>query len=146
MTDDTHRSVHLTRTGPYEYQARNPRGGVVTFGEGQNADFTPVELLLAALGGCQAVTVEALTMKRTEATVFEVAVDAEKVMDEQGSHLVDLRVTFDVVFPDDDQGRRSVERLPDAMAKSHDKYCTVSRTIALAPAIEMLRTNRPDLG
>lgn len=126
---DTRRSVRLTRTGPMEYLVENPRGGVITIGEGYDAHFSPVELLLAALGGCNAVTVEALT-KRSEPELFDVAVEAHKTTAaDRGTQLEDIRVTFDVRFSCDEDGQKMTERLPDAIEKSHHTYCTVSRTI-----------------
>ena len=57
-------SVRVERTGD-GFVARNDRGAEVALG-GPDDDgvFSPVELLLAALGGCELVTVEPLTAKR----------------------------------------------------------------------------------
>ncbi len=41
-------------------------------GEGDGADFTPVELLLAAIAGCSAIDVDYLTARRAEPDAFEV--------------------------------------------------------------------------
>ena len=56
---------------------------------------------------------------------------ANKVRDDHGNHLVNLVLTFDVAFPDDDGGRAAAGVLPDAIARSHDRLCTVSRTIEI---------------
>jgi len=54
-----HVEVERTEDG---FVARNDRGAEIRFGTGgEDASFTPVELLLAALGGCNVVTVEPLT-------------------------------------------------------------------------------------
>lgn len=139
MTDspDSLRSVHLVRTGPTEYRAENIRGGVISLGEGQNTDFTPVELLLVALGGCNAVSIEALT-KRAEPRRFDVAVTADKVKDaDGGTQLENLVVTIDLSFDSDEDGRKMTDRIPDAMEKSHTKICTVSRTIERETPVKM---------
>ena len=57
MTDDTPdqdlRSVEIARIGPARFKATNARGGETFFGTGgEDPDFTPVELLLAAIAGC----------------------------------------------------------------------------------------------
>jgi len=95
----------------------------------------PVELLLAAIGGCTAIDVDILTSRRAEPDMFEVLVDAEKVRDEAGSHLTDLLVTFRVSFPDGEAGDKARAILPDAVKKSHDRLCTVSRTVELGTPI-----------
>ena len=113
----------------------NERGGKITIGTGQGTDFTPVELLLVAIGGCTAVDVDVLTSRRAEPDSFEIVVEGEKVRDEAGNHLTDLQVTFRLTFPAGEQGDKARELLPDAVRKSHDRLCSVSRTIELGTPI-----------
>ena len=138
MADST-RSLTLTRTGPGALTATNVRGGTMTViagGGGAGPEFTPIELLLAAIGGCTALDVEAITGKRAEPTDFEVRVEAQKVRDGSGANrLTDIVVTFRVAFPDGEAGDAARVVLPDAVAKSHDRLCTVSRTVELGTAI-----------
>jgi putative redox protein len=137
-SDSAHRSVRLERTANSRYVATNDRGGQLTMGTGEGTDFTPVDLLLAAIGGCTAVDVDILTSRRAEPDAFEVLVDAEKVRDKEGNHLTDIVVTFRVRFPEGEQGDKARALLPDALQKSHDRLCTVSRTVELGTPI----TNR----
>jgi putative redox protein len=130
-----HRSVRLERVQNSRYTAINNRGGQISLGRGDGSDFTPVELLLVAMGGCTAVDVDILTSRRAEPDRFEVLVDAEKVRDERGNHLADLVVTFRISFPDGEAGDKARALLPDAVKKSHDRLCTVSRTIELGTPI-----------
>jgi hypothetical protein len=51
MAEDGARQVSLVRVGPGRYQVRNTRGGSLTIGSGANDEFTPVELLPAAIRG-----------------------------------------------------------------------------------------------
>jgi putative redox protein len=134
-TDSAHRSVRLERVQNSRYTAINERGGRLTLSTGEGTDFTPVELLLVAMGGCTAVDVDLLTSRRAEPDRFEVLVDAEKARDERGNHLSDLVVTFRISFPDGEAGDRARALLPDAVQKSHDRLCTVSRTIELGTPI-----------
>ncbi|MFI5801351.1 OsmC family protein [Streptomyces sp. NPDC051561] len=129
MTDNSLRTVSLTRSGPGTFTATNARGGTLDFGTGQNSDFTPVELFLAAIGGCTAVDVEAATGRHTEATAFSVTTSGDKVEDESGNRMSDLRVTFSVTFPEGPSGDRARAILPRAVKSSHDRLCTVSRTV-----------------
>ena len=132
-TDSAHRSVRLERIENSRYTAINERGGKITIGG--ETDFTPVELLLVAIGGCTAIDVDLLTSRRAEPDSFEIVVDAEKDRDAAGNHLTDLQVTFRIAFPAGEQGDKARELLPDAVRKSHDRLCTVSRTVELSTPI-----------
>ena len=130
-TDSAHRGVSIDRVTASRFTARNDRGGEIAVSTGGDADFTPVELLLAAIGGCTAADVDVLTSRRAEPEAFQVQVGAEKVRDTVGNHLVGIEVTFRVVFPAGEGGDAARELLPDAVRRSHDRLCTVSRTIEL---------------
>jgi uncharacterized OsmC-like protein len=92
-------------------------------------------LLLAGIGGCTAADVDLLTSRRAEPDTFEIAVDADKVRDEAGNHLADIVVTFRIRFPEGEQGDKARALLPDAVKKSHERLCTVSRTVELGTPI-----------
>ncbi len=134
-TDSAHRSVRLERIENSRYVVSNDRGGQISIGKGEGTDFTPVDLLLAGIGGCTAVDVDILTSRRAEPDAFEVLVDAEKVRDDAGNRLTDILVTFRIRFPDGERGDAARARLPDAVRKSHDRLCTVSRTVELGTPI-----------
>jgi putative redox protein len=133
--ESAHRSVRLERIENSRYTAVNGRGGQISMGTGAGTDFTPVELLLAAIGGCTAVDVDILTSRRAEPEAFEIGVDADKVRDADGNHLTGLLVTFRISFPDGQAGDNARALLPDAVQKSHDRLCTVSRTVELGTPI-----------
>ena len=136
MTDDTLRSVELTRIGPARFKATNARGGETFFGTGgEDPDFTPIELLLAAIAGCSALDVEAITHKRTSSTTFDVHAEGHKVRDAEGNHLTGIRVSFDLAFPDGPDGDAARERVQSAIEMSRDRLCTVSRTVQLGEAV-----------
>ena len=135
MTDETLRSVQLDRLDLGRYRATNVRGGTLDFG-GEDGEFSPVELLLVALGGCTAADVDYITVKRAEPESFRVTVTGDKIRDEQGNRMVNLAVTFDIAFPDGEGGDEAREVLPQAIAKSHDRLCTVSRTIQLGTPVD----------
>ena len=137
MTDDDNlRSVSLTKIGDARFKATNARGGETFMGTGgEDPDFTPVELLLAAMAGCSALDVEAITGKRSASTGFEVAAAGLTGRDEGGNHLTGLRITFDVTFPDGEAGDAARDFLPRAIAMSRDRLCTVSRTVQLGADI-----------
>lgn len=128
---DTHRSVELSRIGQGRYKATNVRGGVLPIGTGADPDFTPVELLLAAMAGCSAIDVDAITGKRATPISFDAAASGEKVRDGDGNHLSNLRITFDVTFPEGEEGDAARDVLARSIAQSRDRLCTVSRTVQL---------------
>ena len=129
MSEESHRSVGITRLEQGRYEATNARGGKLVFGHGDGDAFTPVELLLTAIAGCSAIDVDLITSRRAEPTRFEVTMDGEKIRDEHGNRLTDLVLTFRVEFPDDEGGRAAEGVLPRAVQQSHDRLCTVSRTV-----------------
>ena len=134
---ETYRSVELSRMGQGRYKATNVRGGVLPIGGGDDPDFTPVELLLAAIGGCGAIDVDLITGRRAQPESFVVRTEGDKVRDEDGNHMTNLRVTFDITFPAGEDGDRARAVLDDAIAKSRDRLCTVSRTVSLGSPVEM---------
>lgn len=96
---------------------------------GGDADFTPVELLLGAIGGCTAIDVDAVTSRRAEPEAFRIEVDATKVRDDDGNRLTDIAVTFRLSFPEGPEGDEARGVLPRIVTLSHDRLCTVSRTV-----------------
>jgi len=135
MPADAHRSVTITRISAGRFSAVNGRGGVVEFGTGDVDDFTPVELFLAAIGGCTAVDVDIFTTRRSEPESFVVEVDGEKVRDDGGNRMEELSVTFRLKFPEGEGGDAARALVPDAVQRSHDRLCTVSRTVELGTPI-----------
>jgi putative redox protein len=144
---DPHRRVELTRTGPLHLRATNARGGTLdlTSGDDAGSEFTPVELLLVALAGCTAMDVDAIAGKRSEPSRFEVVATAEKVRDANGNHLSDVAVDFDIAFPDTEGGTAAESVLRRALQMSHDRLCTVSRTVELGTPVRS-RLRGEDLG
>jgi len=136
MTDDTSRSVDIQRTTVGRYVARNVRGGTIACGTGDDDAFTPVELFLAAIGGCTAVDVDVATSRRAEPDSFVVTVTGDKIQDSDGNRMVNLRVRFTVAFPDGEGGDAARQILPRAVRISHDRLCTVSRTVERGTPVE----------
>jgi uncharacterized OsmC-like protein len=132
---DTLRTMELTRIEAGRYRATNVRGGELVIGSGDDAEFSPVELLLAALAGCTAIDVDLITRRRAEPETFELHVRGHKVRDDGGTHLVDLGVTVSVTFPEGDDGDAARAMLPRAVRHSAERGCTVGRTLQLGTSI-----------
>lgn len=130
------RAVSLTRTALGRFQVTNSRGGTISIGGGDDADFTPVELLLTAIAGCSAVDVDYITSRRAEPVDFAVESSGEKVRtDADGNHMRDLEVVFRVTFPEGEEGDRARQMLPRAIERSHSRLCTVSRAVELGTPV-----------
>lgn len=135
---DTLRTVDVTRIERDRYRAVNVRGGELTFGSGDDTDFTPVELLLVALAGCSAIDVDAITGKRAAPEHLSISASGHKIRDEKGNHLVDLRLVLDAVFPEGEQGDAARAVLPRTIEQVRDRLCTVSRTVALGEPVALV--------
>jgi uncharacterized OsmC-like protein len=134
---DTLRHLAIDRTAKGRYRATNVRGGTLQVGTGEDADFTPVELLLAALAGCAGSDVDHIVSKRAEPERMVVRACGHKIRDEHGNHLVDLAVDFEVDFPAGEGGDAARAVLQRAIEQSRDRLCTVSRTVALESPVAM---------
>lgn len=132
---ETLRTVHLSAMGEKRFKATNRRGGVLPIGSGDDPDFTPVELLLAALAGCGAVDLEWVTDKRAPFETFAARAEGHKVRDDQGNHMVELRVTLDVTFPEGEAGDQAREVVPRTLQQIQDRLCTVGRTVTLGEPV-----------
>jgi uncharacterized OsmC-like protein len=128
MSESTLRTVSLRRTGPGQLVAVNASGAELPVGSAPGA-FSPIELLLTGLAGCTGLDVEALTRRRAEPDSFEVVARADKVRTESGNQLANVEVVFRVSFPAGEAGDAARSVLPEAVARSHDRLCTVSRTL-----------------
>jgi putative redox protein len=134
--DQTLRSIDLHQIGDHRWKATNARGGGVSIGPGEDPDFTPVELLLAALAGCGAADLDHIAGKRAPFEAFLARAEGHKVRDEGGNHLVQLKVTFDVTFPAGEDGDAAREILPRTLQQIQDRLCTVGRTVTLGDPVQ----------
>lgn len=143
---ETHRSIDLHQIGEHRWMATNKRGGGVSIGSGDDPDFTPVELLLAALVGCGAVDLDHITGKRAPFETFAARAEGHKVRDEGGTHMVQLKVTFDVTFPAGEGGDAAREVMPRTVQQIQDRLCTVGRTVTLGDPVQYVegRLSTPD--
>lgn len=118
-------TVRVERTDD-GFRAVNSRGGVIAVADNADGEsFTPVELLLAAVGGCNIVSVEPLTAQRGHRLVrLAMTVEGEKV---EKNLLGPVTVTYDVELPHDDD--RAGEVFAAVADRVHRLSCTVSRTL-----------------
>ena len=91
---------------------------------------------MTALAGCGAIDIGLITGKRATPESFDVRAEGHKIRDEQGNHLVGLKLTLDITFPEGEDGDRAREFLPRAMEQTRDRLCTVGRTVAIGEPVE----------
>lgn len=133
------RTVTLTRESDGVYVATNAAGATLRFGHNAEGGFGSVDLLMAALAGCSGTDLDQMTSRRAEPTKFEATVRADKVSGDAGNILRNITVTFDVEFPDGEDGDKARARVAPALKSAHEKTCTVSRTIEHAVPVQLLQ-------
>lgn len=108
------------------YTATNARGARVAIGSSdEDGVFSPVELLLAALGGCEIVTIEPLTAKRGHRLIkLAVQVQADKV---EPTKLGTITATYEIELPAGDD--RAAEVFKAVAHRVHRSHCTVGRAL-----------------
>ncbi len=132
------RTVTLARDSLGVYTATNAAGATLQFGRADGL-FGPVELLLAAVAGCSSIDVDMMTTRRSEPDRFDVTATADYVHDsDEGNILENIKVIFDLAFPEGDDGDKARARIASALAISHDKECTVSRTVEAPTSVELI--------
>lgn len=139
MPQETRRptAVTLTRVGTTRFEAGNERGGTLPIGPGDSPEFTPVELLLAAIAGCGAIDVDLLTTRYAEPELSEASITADRVKDADGNRVDGIDVTFSLRFPAGESGDRARAMLDRAITRAHDRMCTVSRTVEAGTPVRM---------
>jgi putative redox protein len=117
-------TVSVERAGSYEFLATASSGAQLRMAtKGTEGAFSPVEALLAALGGCGAFGVERfLTRRAGEPVRLDIALTGD-LESPQSSRLAGITVTYDVATED---GAVPGEPLRDAVRFTHTRSCTVS--------------------
>lgn len=122
--------VNLKRVSPVHYEVTNGRGVSVSVGHGEDV-FSPVELLLAAIGACSSIDVDMVTTRRADPDQFDVSIAGDVEKGPQGNRVKDVDLNFSLRFPDTDEGRTAQSLVARLVKLSHDKDCTVGRTVML---------------
>ncbi|WNM24616.1 OsmC family protein [Demequina capsici] len=131
------KSINMTRESEGVYTVTTASGATLTFGRGEGL-VSPVELMLAAIAGCSSIDVDMMTSRRAEPERFDVTVTAEQVKNETGNILRDIQAVFDLAFPEGDDGDKARARVTTALHASHERFCTVSRTIEAGVPVSLV--------
>lgn len=113
----------------YQLEAINEEGntimmdGAIGIG-GHNKGMRPMQLLLAAVGGCSAIDVILILKKqKQEISSFEVEVEGEAEKVEEHKLYRDIVVHFKI------RGKVDEKKANKAAQLSLEKYCSVSKTL-----------------
>ena len=128
MSDNNLYGIEMIRKDKNHFVATNPAGASLEFGRGEGL-LSPVELLLAAVAGCSAIDVDVVTSRRTEPTKFIVRASGEKIDEDGATRLAGVDLEFELAFPNDEAGQDAAKMVERLVQLSHDKHCTVSRTV-----------------
>jgi len=110
-------------------EARNEQGSAVHIDAspdigGENLGMRPMQMLLAAMGGCSAIDIITILKKqRQELKDLKVTITGEREKDVVPSLYTDIHAHFRVY------GNLDSDKVEKAVSLSVEKYCSVARTL-----------------
>jgi len=113
----------------YHMEASNEEGSKLSMDAspdigGENKGMRPMQMLLAAVGGCSAIDVILILKKQKQVIEsFEVEVEGEREKIEEYSLFRDITLHFKM------KGKIDKDKAERAVQLSIDKYCSVSKTL-----------------
>jgi putative redox protein len=91
---------------------------------GENKGFRPMQLLLAAIGGCSTIDIVSILRKQREPLEdIQITVNGEREPHVEPSLFRDIHVHFTL------KGNLSEEKVRKAVDLSMQKYCSVAKTL-----------------
>ncbi len=115
----------------FNFEATNEDGNSVlidasSYIGGHNKGMRPMQLLLAAIGGCSAIDIVSILRKqKQEVDSFEIVVDGDR--EPVGVEGYSLFKTIEVNFIL--KGNIDIEKAERAVKLSMEKYCSVTKTL-----------------
>lgn len=127
--------IKVERTEDGRYVATNARGARIELsGDGSGPNFSPVELLLVAVAGCNIVTTEPLTAQRGHRMAKLIAsATSEKI---ERNKLGPVTLSYEVELPEGDAAAAKVFR--DVAERVEERHCTVSRSLREGTPVELV--------
>ncbi|MBI2721885.1 MAG: OsmC family protein [Bacteroidetes bacterium] len=122
--------IVITRTdNDFKMEAVNPEGNKLIMDAapeigGNNAGFRPMQMLLAAVGGCSTIDILLILKKqKQEIESFEVEVGGDREKIEEYSLFRNIVLHFKIT------GKVDKAKADRAIKLSLEKYCSVSKTL-----------------
>jgi len=135
------RALWAERQGEPVYIARNERGAEVRIGRGDaEGVFSPGELLKIALATCTALSADHVLRSRLgDDFPAVVGVSSTGVEGENRYGHLDVELVLDM--SELDETKRA--NLPERVARTSDRQCTVGRTLKAGATYDVTVTNEP---
>jgi putative redox protein len=117
------------KSGTFGFEAKDEAGHLLQTDSslqngGSDFGFRPMQLLLAALGGCSAIDMAGILQKqKQEITDFSIEIDGEREPDVTPSLWKKVNVTFQL------SGAIDADKANRAADLSMQKYCSVAETL-----------------
>ena len=113
----------------YGFEAENESGKKITmdanaaFG-GNNLGFTPMQLLIAAIGGCSSIDIVSILKKqKQEIKSFDIKIDADREQGKEPSLFTNIHVSYFLT------GKIDLDKAQRAADLSIEKYCSVAKIL-----------------
>ena len=128
-------TIEMQRTnGAYGFEAKDEMGHLIqtdsSAGNGGNdSGFTPMQLLLAALGGCSAIDIVSILQKQKQVIDgFRMKIEGKREENKQPALWKTIHISFELM------GDIDLAKAKRAADLSMDKYCSVTETLRRAGA------------
>ncbi|MBC9711161.1 OsmC family protein [Streptomyces sp. TRM66268-LWL] len=132
--------IETTRNGYRDWTARNERGAEVRMAaaddDSAQPSFTPVELLLAAMGGCSGMVLDR-TARAVEHDDLAITIESVSTPEDDG-RIGKIRVTYELDIPADANNGKAAEVFARGVRLTHEQFCTVSRTVEHGARVEAI--------
>jgi uncharacterized OsmC-like protein len=128
--------VQIHRVARAKFVATNARGAEITIGRSQDgADFSPVELLMAALGACAGLSADHIVSRRLgDDAPINVVVEAVK--DEEADRLTSASTRFELDASS--LSEADAATLATLVRRAVERTCTVSRTVEPGMPVDLV--------
>lgn len=116
----------------FHFEAKNEKGNSVHMDGseaigGHNLGISPMQMLIAGLGGCSAIDIVMILKKQKQIiNSFEISIDAEREQGKEPALWKEAVVHFKL------SGTIEKEKAERAVQLSMEKYCSVAKTLELS--------------
>ena len=128
-------SIQMERVeGDFGFEARDQNGHLLRMDSstehgGNGSGLRPMQVLLAALGGCSAIDVVSILKKQRQSIEsFKIKIEGEREEGTTPSLWKKVKINFDLA------GAIDADKAKKACALSIEKYCSVAETLRRAGA------------
>lgn len=126
MSEEKQKALWLERVGKGSYVGYNSKGAAVRVGHGDE-EFSPGQLLMLALAGCNATSADA-RYASVLGEDFKATVGVEADYDKETNRY--LHMVIEIVTDMKDLSDEEREKLESRVRRAIDRHCTVGHTLS----------------